>query len=100
MLPNEISDLVQPSIFKLFGEGEVSMETSSLRPQKLDSVTGMNFDLSAELSDGPNYHGLMGAFIAEGKLYLITFLGAEPYYFNKHRQVAETLIKSARPKTG
>ena len=96
MLPNEIAELVESSIVKIFGEGEVSVETSGLRPEKFGPDTGMLFDLAVEVSDGPNYRGLTGAFISNEKLYLVIFLGAQPYYFDKHRESAEKLIKSAR----
>jgi hypothetical protein len=100
MLPNEVAELVESSIVKLFGEGEVSVETSGLRPEKFGSNAGMLFELAVEVSDGPNYHGLTGAFISSEKLYLVIFLGAQPYYFDKHRESAEKLIKSARLTTG
>ncbi len=96
MLPNEVAELVESSIVKILGEGEVAVSTSKLRPQLFADQRGAMFDLSAKLSDGPGYSGMAGGFVASDKLYLVIFLGAEPYYNEKHRDVAEAIIKSAR----
>jgi len=35
-------------------------------------------------------------FTADEKLYVIWYFAADPYYFDKHRDVAEAVIRSAR----
>ena len=40
--------------------------------------------------------GGVGAFVADEKLYLIVYLGAQPYYFDKHRDEALAVIRGAR----
>jgi hypothetical protein len=96
MLPNEIAELVESSIVKILGEGQVAVSTSNLRPTRFGEQRGAMFDISSELMDGPDYRGIAGGFVAGEKLYLIIYLGAEPYYFEKHRAEAETLLSSAR----
>lgn len=94
MLPNEIEELVESSIVKLYGEGNAVVSTSSLRPQQFGTNGGFLFDIEASVTESPNYRGLAGAFIYEEKLYISIFLAATPNYYDKHRADAETVIKS------
>jgi len=95
MLPNEIEELTESSVTKLFGEGEVIVETRNLRPHKFGANAGFLFDLQVAVSDGPDYGGITGAFVANDKLYLLVYFGAQPYYFDKHRDEALAIIRSA-----
>lgn len=95
MLPNEIEELVESSIVKFFGEGQAVVNTENLRPHRFGDDRGVLFDLSATVTDSPEYRGLVGAFIADDKLYVMYFLGATPHYFSKHIAEAEAVIKSA-----
>ncbi len=95
MLPNELEELVESSIVKFFGEGQAVVSTENLRPQRFGAIRGVLFDLSATVTESPEYKGLVGAFIADHKLYVIYFLGATPYYYGKHIAAAEAIIKSA-----
>ena len=96
MNPKEIEELTESSISKLFGEGEVIADTSNLRPHKFGGRTGFLFDLHLAVNDGPDYGGIAGAFIVEGNLNLVVFLGAKPYYFDKHKDEALAVIRGAR----
>ena len=96
MLAHEIEELVESSIVKSFGEGQVSVQTENLRPNRFGASKGFMFDMLVAVSDGPNYRGLIGAFVDSDRLYLLMYFGAEPYYFDKRREEAESLIKSAR----
>ncbi len=96
MLPNEIEELTESSIFKLFGEGGVSVNTSSLRPHRFGEHRGILFNVEVAVSDGPDYKGLVGSFIVDEKLYMMMYFGAEPYYYDKHLAEAEAIITSAR----
>ena len=96
MLAHEIEELVESSIVKSFGEGQVSVQTENLRPNRFGASKGFMFDMLIAVSDGPNYRGLIGAFVDSDRLYLLMYFGAEPYYFDKRREEAESLIKSAR----
>ena len=96
MLPNEIEELTESSITKLFSEGEVAVETSNLRPHRFGDKNGFLFNLSVAVSDGPDYRGVVGALVVNEQLYVIFFLGAEPYYYEKHLDEAMVIIKGAR----
>jgi hypothetical protein len=54
------------------------------------------FDFTGKLTDGPDYKGVVGAAVAEDKLYLIVYFGADPYSFEKHRDEAEAIIRPAQ----
>ena len=95
MLPNEIEELLESTIVKLFGEGQAVVNTSNLRPYRYGDNAGVMFDLEATVTDSPKYNGIVGAFIADEKLYVMFFLGAQPHYYGKHVAEAEAIIKSA-----
>lgn len=96
MLPNEIEELTESSIVKQFGEGSVSVETSNLRPHRFGEQRGILFNLAVSVSGGPDYGGLAGSFIANDRLYMLMFFGAQPYYYDKHLADAEAIITGAR----
>ena len=99
MLPNEIEELVESTIVKQFGEGNAIVSTSNLRPHRFGEQRGILFDVGATVTESPEYKGIVGAFIADEKLYVMWYFAADPYYFDKHRSDAETIIKSARKTT-
>ena len=96
MLPNEIEELTESSIVKLFGESGAVVETTNLRPHQYGDRNGILFDMSVAVSDGPNYRGVAGAIVVAEHLYLIFYLGAVPYYYEKHLDEAMVIIKGAR----
>jgi hypothetical protein len=96
MLPNEIQEVTESSIARLFPKGEVSVETHNLRPHRYADNQGFLFDMEILLTDGPDYGAIAGGFVADSKLYLIVFLGAKPYYFEKHRDEVLAIIRGAR----
>ncbi len=95
MLPNEIEELTESSVVKLFGEDGVVVEATNLRPHRFGDQSGFLFDLAVTLSDGPGYKGVVGAFVFTEKLFLMLYLGAEPYYYEKHLDEALVVIKGA-----
>jgi hypothetical protein len=95
MLPNEIEELTESSIVKLFGEGDVAVETTNLRPHRFGDDNGILFDMKVTVSDGPDYRGVVGAFVVAERLYFILYIGAEPYYYDKHLDEALVIIKGA-----
>ena len=95
MLPNEIEELIESTLVKYFGEGNATVSTSNLRPHTFGDQRGVMFDLSAQLSDSPDYRGTIGAFIADDKLYTIWYIAAHPHYYDKHSERADAIIKSA-----
>lgn len=95
MLPNELVELIEASVEKLFGEGQTNIESDGLRPHRFGANMGILFDLRLALSEGPGYRGTVGAFIANHKLYMVLFIAADPYYFEKDRAQAERIIADA-----
>lgn len=95
MLPNELEELVESSIVKLFGEGRAVVNTENLRPHRYGDIAGIMFDMDVTVTDSPPYKGTVGAFIATDRLYLIYFLGAVPHYYDKHLAEASAIIGSA-----
>ena len=96
MLPNEIEELVESTIVKYFGEGQAAVSTSNLRPHKFGEQRGFMFELQAVVTDSPMYNGVVGAFVASEELYLVWYIAAQPYYFDKHLSDAEAIIRSAK----
>lgn len=96
MLPNELAELTESSIAKLFGEGSASVGTANLRPHRYGDQNGILLDVDAALTDGPDYKGLAGAFIAEDRLYVMLYIAAVPYYYDRHLREAEAIIEGAR----
>ena len=95
MLPNELEELVESSLVKMFGEGNAVVSTSNLRPFRYGETDGIRFSVEATVTDSPQYRGTVGAFVDKDQLYLMYFLAAVPYYFDKHRAEAEAIIQSA-----
>ena len=96
MLPNELEELVESSFTKFFGEGNAVVNTSGLRPHQFGEHRGVLFDFAALLgTDSPDYRGMVGAFIANDLLYVISYSAAEPYYFGKHVDEAKKIIETA-----
>lgn len=95
MLPNELEELTESTLVKLFGEGNAVVSTDNLRPWKFAEHPGVMFDLHAAVTESPDYRGMVGAMIVEQKLYMILFIAATPHYYDKHRAEVEELIKSA-----
>ena len=54
------------------------------------------FDITATITDSPTQNGVVGAFIADDRLYMVVYMAAVPYYFEKHRDAAMAIIESAR----
>lgn len=95
MLPNELEELTESSIVKLYGEGNAAVTTSNLRPHHFGTSDGILLDFNASVSDGPDYKGLVGAFIANELLYMMIYVAAEPYYYGKHADEAKSIIETA-----
>ena len=93
---NEIEELTESSIEKLFGEGQVSVETSGLRPHRFHDLQGFLFDMDIATSEGPGYGGIAGALVYDNKLYLIAFLGVRPYYFDRYKDEALAIIQGTK----
>jgi hypothetical protein len=99
MLPNELMELMESSVVKLFGEGNAVVATDNLRPYRFGAIPGVLFDFEATVAEGPNYKGVVGMIKVEDTLYVLMYMGADPYYFDKSLPDATSQIQSARLKT-
>lgn len=96
MLPNELEEFLQSSLTKLYGEGASSVATSNLRPHRFGERPGILLDLSIALSEGPEYRGLAGAFVANELLYVLVYAAATPHYYDALLPEASAIIEGAR----
>lgn len=96
MLPNELVAFTESYLGKLFGEGDAVVTTMNLRPQRFGSEDGVRFEAAIQVADGADRKGVIGAFVANARLYMVMYLAADPYYFDLNREAAEKVIASAR----
>jgi len=96
MLPNELVAFTESYISKMFGEGDAVVTTSNLRPQRFGEHNGVLFDAAVQPAGAADRKGLIGAFIADSKLFLMMYLAVDPYYFDLNREAASGVIVSAR----
>ena len=89
-------DLVVVSAPPGYGKSTLVSQWLHLRPQRFGENPGVMFDMVATVTESPEYRGVVGAFIADEKLYVLYFLGATPYYYEKHVADATAIIQSAR----
>lgn len=99
MLPNELEELTESTIVKMFGEGAAAVSTENLRPWRFADQRGVMFDIRAAVTESPDYRGTVGAFVANKQLYMIMYIAATPHYYDKHKADAEAVIQSAALKT-
>ena len=91
----ELCALLAETIQQAQGTNRTTVKTGGIRPHRFGRAEGMVFDIDADVLDGPAYRGVAGAFVAGGKLYLLYFLAAVPYYFDQQIAAAESVIESA-----
>ena len=96
MTPAQIQALVIASLELAQGPNPAVVNTDNLRPYRFGNESGVLFDFGVIVHDGPEYAGTAGAFVANERLYLLYFVAAVPYYFDKHIGAAEAVIRSAR----
>ena len=96
MLPNELEELAESTFVKLFGEGNAAVSTSNLRPHNFGEHRGVMFDMNAAVTESPDYKGSVAAFIVNDLLYMMFYLAADPYYYEKHYAAAEAVMMSAK----
>ena len=96
MSSDDIVELVDKTIEVAQGGNHTVVTTRQVRRQRFGADDGILFDLHAVVHDGPDYLGLAGAFVADGKLNIVYFLGASPHFYESQADSAEAIIASAR----
>ena len=92
----DIVELIDRTIEVAQGANHTEVTTNEVRAQRFGNDDGILFDLHAVVHDGPDYHGMAGAFVSDGHLNIVYFLGASPYYYESLSASAEAMIVSAR----
>jgi hypothetical protein len=96
MLPNELVSFTEAYLGKMFGEGQALVESGNLRPQAYGGNKGIRFEVTISPSEMAYYKSTVGAFIAGEKLYLMLYIAAEPYYYEKFLAAALDTMATAR----
>jgi hypothetical protein len=95
MSPSELAELV---VDWYIAVGLRNVQNANLRPAVLAGHQGFRFELTYSSPNGLDGRGLIVGTIMDERLYLIVYSGAAEYYFPKHLEHVEALIRSARPK--
>lgn len=93
MLPNEIVELVETSIKNNLG-GQVSVESSNLRPQSVNGNDGFRFDLKYFTGGGLYKQGDVIAISKNETLNLIIYTAAALHYFPKDHAEINSLFSN------
>ncbi len=93
MTPLEIKELFEGSLAR----AEVGqVQTMNLRPVKFGTAGGFRFEFTYVTKDGLEIEGFVVGTVKDKKLYLIMYTGTRLYYYRKHKDDAERLVKSIR----
>ena len=95
MLPNEVAELTVDSLAKLMGPQTI-ITSDGLRPASMNGRRAAMFDLKIIAAEAPEFRGRTIVCVADRKLYVLVFVAADIYYFDKHWPVTDALMQSAR----
>lgn len=95
MLPNEIVELTESSVVKLYGT-DMMVTSSGLRPFALGEQKAVTFDLTLTSVEGVARRGRAVAFVQDQELYLMLYVGTTLHYFDKHWESALATMNTAR----
>lgn len=93
MLPNDVQDLVSSSIKNSAG-GEITINTSTLKPREVSGKFGFTFKIDFFNSDGLLFKGDAIAVISEEKLYMILSVAAATHYYERSTGEIEQIFAS------
>ncbi len=100
-LPTFHGDMTALEIKELF-EGSLAraevgqVKTMNLRPEKFGTARGFRFEFAYLTKDGLQKDGFVVGTVKDKKLYLIMYTGTRLYYYRKHKEDVERLVKSIR----
>ena len=95
ILPHEIEDLIITSLTNLYS-GQITIETSNLKPVKFGEASGIEFELHYYSVGGLSTKGKVKATISDGTLFAIIFTAADLHYFDKYQSEVNALFEAAR----
>lgn len=96
MTSDEWMAVIVATLATVFGDEPALVETSNVRPQSYGRHSGIVFEVAVTPVEIAYYRSTIGGFVANEKLYLIMYIAADPYYYDKHREAALRMIASAR----
>lgn len=94
MLPPELAELVEISMNKLYGEGEVSVNVSELRPAEVSGETGVRFEIDYVAPTGYRVRGQSIAVVKNELLYVVIFDAAQLHYYDKYKPSIDKMFDS------
>lgn len=95
MLPQEVTELLQSSLTKFYGEGNILLTIEGLKPTQFLSSVGFRFDMRFTNQKGLNYLGAGAATVKNNLLYMVIYTGTQIHYFNRYAEEFEQIIASA-----
>lgn len=96
MLPQEVLELTKASLTKHFGETNVLLEVSGLKPESFLNAPGFRFDIKFSNQEGLNYLGKGVAAVQDKSLIMMIYTGTQLHYFAKHEKEFEGMVNSAK----
>jgi hypothetical protein len=76
--------------------GVTNFQSTNLRPAKFGSHDGFRFDFSMYRKEGLHQKGMAAGALIDGKLYLVTYVAAALYYYDRDRPAFENIVKSVK----
>jgi len=96
MPQSDLVTFIETNLAAMFGDDPAVVASSNVRAQDFGGHPGILFELDITPVELAHYKGTAGAFVAEQKLYLIMYIGADPYYYDARLAAAQQMIVSAR----
>ena len=96
MPQNELVTFVEENLKTMFGDDPAAVVSSNVQAQNFGDNAGILFEVDVTPVKLAHYKGTIGAFVAEKKLYLMMYLGADPHYYDMRLAAAKQMIVSAR----
>ena len=87
----EMVDFVTASLKKL---GYTEMDATNIRPESVDGVDGLRFDLAGKWENGLNVKGDAIVAKSENALNLVLFLAPQMHYYEESAKEVETIMNS------
>ena len=94
MLLHEIEDLLITSLTNLYN-GQITVESSNLRPTQFSDKNGIQFDLKYYSIDGLAIKGKAKAAVNDGKFYAIVYTAADLHYYGKYEAEVDAILNAA-----
>jgi hypothetical protein len=96
MPQSDLVTFVEKNLATMFGDDPATVTSRDVRPQAFGDNAGILFEVEITPVELAHYKGIIGAFVADRKLYLMMYIGADPYYYDAHLAAARDMIVSAR----